>query len=75
MKNKYVSTSVLAKSIGIHRDELFNLLESFQLIVRINEKWKLTKAGQDIGGIYKSYGKGVFIVWPLNFGTTKFCPF
>ena len=66
MKNKYVSTSVLAKSIGIDRDELFNLLESFQLIVRINKKWKLTKAGQDIGGIYKSYGKGGFIVWPLT---------
>ena len=67
MKNKYVSTSVLAKSVGIDRDELFNLLESFQLIVRINKKWKLTKAGQDVGGIYKgSRGKGTFIVWPLT---------
>ena len=63
---KYVSTSVLAKSIGVDRDELFNLLESFQLIVRTNKQWKLTKAGQDVGGIYKSYGKGTFIVWPLT---------
>ena len=63
---KYVSTSVLAKSIGIHRDELFNLLESLQLIVRVNERWKLTKAGQDAGGIYKNYGRGIFIVWPLT---------
>ena len=66
MKNKYVSTSVLAKSIGIDRDELFNLLESLNFIVRINKRWELTKVGQDVGGIYKSYRKGgVFIVWSL----------
>lgn len=64
--NKYVSTSVLAKSIGIHRDELFNLLESIQLIVRTNKQWKLTKAGQDVGGIYKRRSKGAFVAWPLT---------
>lgn len=63
--DKYVSTSVLAKSIGIHRDELFNRLESLNFIVRINKNWKLTPAGQEAGGIYKRRGKGVFIVWSL----------
>ena len=66
MKSKYVSTTVLAKSMGIDRDELFNLFESFQLIVRTNKQWKLTKAGQDIGGIYKRRGKVPFIAWPLT---------
>ena len=66
MKNKYVSTSSLAQSIGINNAELFNLLESFHLIVRINKRWELTKAGQDVGGIYKSYGTSPFIVWPLT---------
>ena len=66
MKNKYVSTSSLAQSIGINNAELFNLLESFHLIVRINKRWELTKAGQDVGGIYKSYSTSPFIVWPLT---------
>lgn len=65
--NEYVSTSVLARSIGIDRDELFKLLESLQLIVRIGKAWKLTQAGKEVGGIYKQHrGRGVFIVWSLT---------
>ena len=64
--DKYVSTSVLARSIGIHRKDLFELLESMQFIVRTDKQWRLTQAGKEAGGIYKHRGKGVYITWSLT---------
>ena len=62
---KKVSTTALAKSIGISAKELFAQLLKFGLIHKEDNSWVLTVKGEKNGGAYqdsKQYGK--YIIWP-----------
>jgi hypothetical protein len=62
-----LSTTNLAKQIGVDSKALFSDLNLYGYIVRDNSKWLLTELGIRFGGEYvehKEYGR--FIVWPRN---------
>ena len=62
---KLISTSVLAKKLGIPPKELFNILLEEGLIIKDNNSWQLTQKGKNRGGEYKESQKyGRYIVWP-----------
>lgn len=62
---KKVSTTALSKNRGVPTKQLFNQLESTGLVVCEDGQWKLTDAGKDKGGEYKTSPKfGTYIVWP-----------
>lgn len=71
---KLVSTSTLAKNLGISPKELFNILLKEELIVKDNKSWQLTEKGKNIGGEYRESQKyGRYIVWPENIQIDIFC--
>ena len=62
---KQISTTLLAKSLGISSKELFAHLLELGLIRKEDKSWVLTSEGEEKGGAYeesKRYGK--YIVWP-----------
>lgn len=62
---KKVSTSALAKQLGLTGKDLFNTLTEKGLLSRQEEEWVLTKSGEDEGGEYLESTKyGKYIVWP-----------
>jgi len=64
-KPAFLSTSALAKQLGISSKELFSKFTNDQLIERLEDQWNLTDLGKKIGGEYresKHYGR--YIVWP-----------
>ena len=64
---EFLSTSALAKQLGISSKELFNKFTSDQLIEKQDEQWHLTTLGKKIGGTYKeSKQYGRYIVWPAS---------
>jgi len=62
---KLLSTSALAKVIGIPSKELFTKFLSDSLIEKIDDQWSLTPLGIKIGGKYLESKKfGRYIAWP-----------
>lgn len=62
---RLISTSQLAKNLGVTPRELFGKLQSAGWISREGEDWVLTKLGQAQGGeVRKSRQYGDYIVWP-----------
>lgn len=62
---KCVSTTKLAKSLGISAKELFAHLLERELIAKEDDSWALTDKGKASGGEYKeSKQYGRYIVWP-----------
>jgi len=60
-----ISTTALAKLLGISKRELDSKFLKDQLIEKINDKFALTALGSKIGGEYKeSKQYGRYIVWP-----------
>jgi len=62
---KLISTTALAKNLGVPAKELFSHLLGEGFIVKEGESWVLMEKGKDAGGTYKEskqYGK--YIVWP-----------
>ena len=60
-----LSTSALAKSLGMSSQQLFGSLNDYGWIKRVNDSWELTSKGEFEGGDYvhsKKYGR--YIVWP-----------
>ncbi|MEM6428230.1 MAG: glycerol kinase [Deinococcota bacterium] len=67
MNIRLVSTTALAKSLGLPSKDLFAYLLTRKYITKDNGAWVLTPEGQATGGAYresKQYGK--YIVWPEN---------
>lgn len=61
---KHISTTALAKKIGISANEMFMLLSEAGLIRQESESWTLTDAGLNAGGEYKESARyGQYIVW------------
>jgi len=68
--DKYLSTSALAKVIGIPSKELFAKFLSDSLIEKIDDQWNLTPLGMKIGGKYLESKKfGRYIGWPESMAT------
>jgi hypothetical protein len=64
---EHLSTTMLASVLDISRDDLFQKLKDLGLIDRKNNKWILTKLGEQKGGqIRKTPGGEEYIVWPDN---------
>ncbi len=60
-----LSTSALAKSLGIPSQQLFTTLKDYGWIRKLEEGWALSSKGEFEGGEYvhsKRYGR--YIVWP-----------
>lgn len=65
---KKISTTKLSKNLEVTSKELFDELINKKLIYRKEDKWNLTKKGQEFGGetvFNVKYGE--FIVWPPDF--------
>ena len=65
---KKISTTALSKKLGISSKELFDIMVEQKLIYRKDDKWNLTKKGQEFGGetvFNQKYGE--FIVWSPDF--------
>lgn len=64
MANK-ISTSALAKQLGISSKQLFQALSDATFLLRDNETWQLTSLGLAAGGEQTSHARyGDYVVWP-----------
>ena len=63
---KYLSTLALAKLINMNRDYLFHQLEKKGLVFKTIDKWNLTPAGENAGGILRKVKDSgdKYIAWP-----------
>jgi len=60
-----LSTTAIAKELGTDTREMFDRLLDTGLIVRNEDKWELTTAGRQRGGIIRKNAKyGEYILWP-----------
>jgi hypothetical protein len=65
MNEKLASTSALAKKMNLSSKDLFSRLQSAELVDRVDDSWRLTPAGEKIGGVYKKHPQyGEYIAWP-----------
>lgn len=62
-----VTTSGLAKQLGISTKELNLILQHSNFVFKKNDKWLLTEKGTDVGGKVIASEHGQFIVWPQDF--------
>lgn len=61
----YISTSALARLLGIQSNKVFSILESNRYLEKQDGQWYLTPSGEDIGGVYGSVGgPAQFPIWP-----------
>lgn len=64
---EYVSTTNLARQYGVDMALLFEDMCRAGWIIRVHNKWSLTKKGEQVGGIIKSSAQfGSYIAWPEN---------
>lgn len=62
-----LSTSRLAKSLGVDGKALFQLLSDQKWMQHVDDKWQLTPQGEYHGGQYQHSDKyGDYIVWPAT---------
>jgi Mn-dependent DtxR family transcriptional regulator len=62
---KKISTTAIAKQLGLSAKEAFGRLVEEALVEKVGDKWQLTDKGFELGGEYresKQYGQ--YIVWP-----------
>jgi len=70
-KPEFLSTSALAKQLGMSSKELFSKFTKNQLIEKLDGQWCLTNLGAKIGGEYKeSKQYGRYIVWSASMANT-----
>jgi hypothetical protein len=63
----FISTSKLAKDLGMQVGIVFAQLQGMGLVQKTGEKWELTEAGKQRGGKYLSSPKyGTWIAWPKH---------
>lgn len=69
---KKISTTTLAKQLGLNTREAFQVLMDKKYVEREGQNWILTKDGQDNGGEFRESVKyGRYIVWPSEWGTNE----
>lgn len=68
----FISTSRLAKDLGMQVSSVFSQLQGMGLVEKAGEKWELTEAGKQRGGKYLSSPKyGTWIAWPKHVITVE----
>ena len=66
---KKVSTTSLAKELGLNTREAFAILKEEDYVLRSDDTWILTEEGSNNGGEYRESVKyGRYIVWPADWG-------
>jgi hypothetical protein len=68
--HQHLSTSALAKQLGIPSQQVFTTLKDYAWIRKVEDGWSLTSKGEFEGGEYvhrKRYGR--YIVWPTELAT------
>ena len=66
---KKISTTSLAKQLGLNTREAFKILTEQDYVQRVGDAWQLTSMGGENGGEYKESVKyGKYIVWPEEWG-------
>jgi len=63
---KKLSTTQLAKARGLSQAQLFSDLSDKGLMKKENEKWILTEAGEQLGGVHLTGKYGQYVAWPEN---------
>ena len=63
-EQKKISTTQLAKKRGIAQTQLFSDLSDTGLIKKENDKWILTEAGEQLGGVHLTGKYGQYVAWP-----------
>lgn len=63
-EQKKISTTQLAKKRGIVQTELFIQLSDQGLMRKDDDKWVLTLAGEQLGGVHLSGKYGQYVAWP-----------
>ena len=63
---KKLSTSQLAKTRSLPQAQLFSELSDKGLIIKENDKWILTEAGEQLGGVHLTSKYGQYVAWPEN---------
>ncbi|RCW52051.1 glycerol kinase [Paenibacillus prosopidis] len=67
MSQKQISTTALARELGIQPKQLFQTLTDAGCIQREDEAWVLTNKGTELGGTTKSHPQhGTYIAWDDN---------
>lgn len=71
-----LSTTQLAKKRGIAQNQFFAQLNAIGLILKSNDKWVLTEAGERLGGVYLTGQHGQYVAWPedVNFEPSSNSP-
>lgn len=64
---KYLSTTAIAKELGLSGKDVFAVMEQSGFIIRNGKSWELTKFGEQAGGQIKNGKYGEFIGWPEEF--------
>jgi len=65
MKNKFLSTSALARALRITAKELFAVFQEYSLIKKTDSGWELTHEGEKYGAqVKESKQYGRYIIWP-----------
>ena len=63
-EQKRLSTTLLAKKRGIAQSQLFSELSGLGLIIKESDKWILTSAGEQLGGVHLTGKYGQYVAWP-----------
>ena len=63
-KQKYLSSTNLAKEMNISTKEMFERLLRSNWIDRVNDEWILTEKGREKGGQVRKMGNREWIAWP-----------
>ena len=67
-----ISTTQLAKQLGIPLKDAFSKLANEGYLERVDEDWRLTEKGKENGGDYKeSPQRGRYVVWPESWADIK----
>lgn len=71
-----LSTTQLAKKRGIAQNQFFAQLNGLGLILKDNDKWVLSEAGERLGGVYLTGQYGQYVAWPedVNFEPSSNSP-
>lgn len=59
-----ISTTRLAKKVGLDGKTLFRILRDLELVQRVENRWELTPKGESFGGGYNKSESGRYVVWP-----------
>ena len=70
-EQKKLSTTQLAKKRGIAANQLFADITAMGLTIKEEDKWVLTEAGKQLGGVHLTSKYGQYVAWPEDIEFNK----